>query len=276
MAEIQYDVWQDSGIGPTAFFQMKNAPFPHPSRAEGHTYQDKFFPADLHYSDNTVAIYLPAAFDGSEKVNLLYYFHGWGNNVQKALAEFEIREMLARSGRNAALVFPEGPRNASDSTLGKLEDENGIRNLTDEVLETLRREEKIGATAELGAVILSGHSGAYRGIAFSLHRGGLNDHITEVFLLDASYANLDYFVEWMLGADDRRLLSIFTKHLGGDNAWMMSKLSAADVPYYLRLDGEHATAELAENRLSFIYTTKRDHNQAVSILEEFLKASTLP
>lgn len=276
MAEIQYNVWQESEIGTTAFFRMENAPFPHASRAEGYTYQETFFPADLHYSDNTVAIYLPTGFDASERVHLLYYFHGWGNNVAQSFEQYQLREMVARSGRNVALVFPQGPRNASDSTLGKLEEENGIRNLTDEVLETLRREEKIGATADLGTVVLSGHSGAYRGMAFSLHRGGLNDHIREVLLLDASYANLDYFVEWMLGGDDRRLLSIFTEHLGGDNAWMMSKLAAAEVPYYLRLDGEHTTAELAQNRLCFVYTTKRDHNQAVDILEEFLRASTLP
>ena len=39
--------------------QFVTAPFPHPSRAEGHKYQDRFFPVDKHYSDSTVAIFIP-------------------------------------------------------------------------------------------------------------------------------------------------------------------------------------------------------------------------
>ena len=39
--------------------QLTSAPFPHPKRAEGHKYQGKVYSAKEHYSDNTVAIFIP-------------------------------------------------------------------------------------------------------------------------------------------------------------------------------------------------------------------------
>ena len=41
--------------------QLPSAPFPHPKRADGHKYQSQDFPAKEHYSDNTVAIFIPSS-----------------------------------------------------------------------------------------------------------------------------------------------------------------------------------------------------------------------
>lgn len=264
--------WEEGPLGRTAIVPMENAPYPHESRAEGYTYQETFFSAEEHYSDSSVALFIPKGYTPGDTVDLLYYFHGWGNNVEKSLDQYRLREMVVASGKNVILVFPEGPRNASDSGLGKLEDPEGLKNLTDEVLKTLKDS---GATTsdQLGSVILSGHSGAYRGIAFSLHQGGLDDYITDVYLLDASYANLDYFIEWMMKGGNRRLRSIFTDHLAADNTAMMAALSRAEIPFEVRLDTEIEEGLLERAAFVFVYTKERDHNQAVEILELFLATS---
>ena len=51
-----------AGSGQLIVTQLTSAPFPHPKRAEGHTYQKKLYPAAEHYSDNTVAIFIPKGF----------------------------------------------------------------------------------------------------------------------------------------------------------------------------------------------------------------------
>jgi hypothetical protein len=41
---------------------LASAPFPHPQRAQGHKYKDQFYPAAEHYSNDTVAIFIPKGF----------------------------------------------------------------------------------------------------------------------------------------------------------------------------------------------------------------------
>ena len=94
--------------------------FPHEKRAKGHTYEGKTYPADVHYSDRTVAIFVPKGFRAGRATNLVFYFHGWRNNVDDTFAQFRVAEQLAASGVNAVLVLPEGAKNAPDSFGGKL------------------------------------------------------------------------------------------------------------------------------------------------------------
>lgn len=270
--------WQQDDLGALGFFEMENAPFPHESRAGGHTYREQHFPADAHYSDSTVALFLPAGYEPGPKVDLLFYFHGWGNNVRQSLGQFRLREQVLASGKNVILVFPQGPKDASDSTLGKLEEEGGLARLAEEALATLRDGGMVPAGAALGRVVLSGHSGAYRGIAHGLHHGGLDEHITDVLLLDASYANLDWIAGWHIAdPENRRLLSVFTDHLAPENTRLMAMLSSAGLPFLVRSD-DGASPErdlLGAARAFFLHTDQRDHNGAVELLEPFLASTTL-
>src|SRR5712671_2658191 len=95
--------------------------FPHEKRAQGHTSEGKLYPADLHYSDRTVAIFVPKGFRPGSATDLVFYFHGWRNNVDDTFAQFRVAEQIAASGVNAVLVLAEGPKNAPDSFGGKLE-----------------------------------------------------------------------------------------------------------------------------------------------------------
>ncbi len=266
--------WVSDELGEVATFSMESAPFPHESRANGHKYGDQVFSVEEHYSDSSVALIIPKDYTPQEKTDLVFYFHGWGNNIAKATEEFHLREMLNESGKNVILVFPEGPKNASDSRLGKIEDENGMKNLVDEVMKTLGAEGKT-PNADVGKVILSGHSGAYRGIAHAMYHGGIEDHLSEVFLLDASYGNLDYIADWAVNNKTGKLRSIFTEHLREENQTIMNDLVGKSTAFAFVSDSELDDKVLQENRNVFVFTTVRDHNQSVERFAIFLKNSGL-
>src|SRR6476660_9398700 len=171
--------WEKSEDGETAFVPMKSAPFPHESREKGFVYNKVTIPREPHYTDSTVGLFIPRGFHSTPKTNVLVYLHGWSNNVRKAIAEYKLREQISASSQNIILIFPEGPRDATDSGCGKLEDKNGLKHLVEESLARLRAAGKIDQ-AKIGHVLLAGHSGAYLGLACCADHGGLDTELTGV------------------------------------------------------------------------------------------------
>src|SRR5262249_2052502 len=122
--------------GALVLAHLDSAPFPHASRAEGHTYKNEFFSAKEHYSDNTVAIFVHKKFHGGDNVDFIVHFHGWRNNVAGTLQRYQLIEQLIASQRNAILVVPEGPRDAADSGGGRLEDPGAFKTFMRDVEKT--------------------------------------------------------------------------------------------------------------------------------------------
>lgn len=181
--------------GRLIFAPFASAPFPHPDRANGHTYKGRHYPAKDHYSDNTVALFIPRGFRETGSVDFVIHFHGWNNTVSGTLTTFHLVEQLVASGKNAILVISEGPHRAPDSFGGKLEDPGGWKNFIAEVVATLRaRADFKNKDFDVGRIILSGHSGGYRVIAGILDRGGLPKNADEVWLFDALYGRTDSFL----------------------------------------------------------------------------------
>jgi hypothetical protein len=128
-------------------------------------------------------------------------------------------------------------------------------------------------STEPGSITITGHSGAYLGIAACLKHGGLSEHVNEVYLLDASYGRLGDITDWIIANPSARFGSIFTNHLADENVIMMSHLSRAGVPFSVRVD-DALDSESERERVLFLYTLGLDHNGAVSWLERFLRAGT--
>ncbi len=267
--------WERDDLGFTTIVPMRYAPYPHASREGGFKVGDKIFPRDPHYSDSSVAVFIPRHFRPSGPVHLLFYFHGHNNNIRRSLREFRLREQVVAGGKNVVLVFPEGPKNVGDSGGGKLEEKDGLKRLAEEVTEFLAAEGKVSERT-IGRVALAGHSGAYRVISFCVEQGGLEKHIAEVCLLDATYARLDAFVDWAARSREGRLFSIFTDHLAGENVYLMTRLRRRDLSYELMDEDDAADALLRSTRLLFVNTTKLTHDQTVQWLERWLRASSLP
>ncbi len=253
---------------------MKSAPYPHPSRDKGYVYNKVLIPREPHYTDSTVGLFIPRGYRRTPKVNVLVYLHGWSNNVRKALSEYKLREQIAASGQNIILVFPEGPRDATDSGCGKLEDQDGLKHLVVEALATLHSAGKIDR-AKIGHVLIAGHSGAYRGLACCADHGGLGAELAGVCLLDSSYGNLEMFVNWVEKHPTGRFFSIFTDHLSAQNVYLFTHMQKIDEHCALRIDQDATDELLARSRTLFLHTETLKHDETVRWLERWLRTRKL-
>jgi hypothetical protein len=258
--------------------QFVSAPFPHPSRAEGRKYQNEFFPADKHYADSTVAVFIPKDFRETGRVDFVVHFHGWRNTVAGTLQQYKLIEQLVASGKNAVLIVPEGPHDAPDSAGGKLEEPDGFKRFMDEVIATLRKRGVFKRDFVLGDIILSGHSGGYLVMSAIVDHGGLTPRVKEVWLFDALYAQGDKFLAWSQQPGGR-LVNIYTDN-GGTKVRteeMMTALKERGTNFLAATDREVTTSELRTNKFIFLHTDM-GHNDVLEkrkTFGEFLKTSFL-
>ncbi len=265
-------------LGRLIITNFASAPFPHPSRASGHAYKDKFFSAAEHYQDSSVALFVPKGFRPRRKVDFVVHFHGWGNNVTNALRQYQLPEQFAAAARNAILIVPQGPFDASDSFGGKLEDAGGFKRFIGEALETLRGNGIIDRS-EAGRIILSGHSGGYEVISGILARGGLTENIREVWLFDALYAKTERFALWF-DHHPGRFIDLYTEHGGtrDESEALMTALAGNGVPYFSADETNATPAALRDHHLVFLFS-ELPHDEVMQrrdTLRRFLETSFLP
>lgn len=266
-------------FGQLIITHMTNAPFPDPARAHGHWYHNQFFSKKDHYSDSTVAIFIPKNFRATDKVDFVVHFHGWRHTVAGTLPEYKLIDQFAASGKNAVLIVPQGPYDVPDSFGGKLENTNGFAKFMDEVMGILKSCDALGrANLEIGNIILSSHSGGYEVMAAIVDHGGLSDKIKEVWLFDSLYAGTKKFMTWQK-KENGRLLNIYTDHGGTEynTRDLMASLKTHGVPFFFSEDTNATPEELRTNKLVFLHTDMI-HNDVVAkrkTFEEFLKTSCL-
>ena len=259
-------------VGPFA-----SAPFPHPARAEGHKYKEEVFSAQDHYSDSTVAIFIPKGFRETGQIDFVVHFHGWRNHVENVLEHYKLIEQLVESGRNAVLIVPQGPRDAADSFGGKLEDPDGFKRFMDEVVKTLREKSALKQKSfRVGRIVLSGHSGGYGVISSILDHGGLTGPVREVWLFDALYGRTDKFLAWV-NRGEGRLIDIYTENGGTkeESERLMATLKQQEKPFLAARESDHP--DLRAQRLIFLYTDL-PHDAVVEkrqAFRDYLKTSCL-
>lgn len=255
------------------------APFPHPSRTNGYTYHNEFYSAREHYSDSTVAMFIPRHFRVTDHIDFVVHFHGWRHAVAGTLEEYKLIQQFADSGRNAILIVPQGPRMAPDSFGGKLEDTNGFKAFMAEAIDKLRASGALERTNfDIGNIILSGHSGGYHVMAAIVDHGGLSQNIREVWLFDALYGGTENFVAWQK-AENGRLLDIYTDHGGTkeETENLMASYKAAGTRFWSGEDTAVSKRALRGNKLVFMHSNMV-HDDVVArrrTFEQFMKTSCL-
>jgi predicted esterase len=254
----------DAQTGKTIRFATTHAMFPDSLRKNGHTYNGKVFDAETHYSDSSVLVYVPPGFSAKEKINLVFWFHGWGNNIDTACKQFQLTEQFEASGRNAVFVFPEGPKNASDSYGGKLEQPEVFQQLVKDVAGQLQENKFIKKKKfqlDQYDISLAGHSGAYRVISRIINRTPVN----EVILFDAMYGGNDAYIEW-LSVPEHRFINIYTKDGGTfDNSLLIAKTltDSLHVPLVSLKEEEVSENTLRSNNKIFMFSSK-GHNEVIT------------
>ncbi|HXU75384.1 MAG TPA: hypothetical protein VN794_02390 [Methylomirabilota bacterium] len=253
------------------------APFPHPARAEGHKYKEEVFSAQDHYSDSTVAIFIPKGFRETGQIDFVVHFHGWRNHVENVLDHYKLIEQLVESGRNAVLIVPQGPRDAADSFGGKLEDPDGFKRFMEEAVKILREKSALKRKSfRVGRIVLSGHSGGYGVISSILDHGGLTGQVREVWLFDALYGRTDKFLAW-INRGEGRLIDIYTENGGTkeETERLMATLKQQEKPFLAARESDHP--DLRAQRLIFLYTDL-PHDAVVEkrqAFRDYLKTSCL-
>jgi hypothetical protein len=263
--------------GKILYTQLSSAPFPHPRRAAGHSYGNRLYPADQHYNDRSVALFVPKGFRQTESVDIIVHLHGWWNNIDTVLKRYKLPQQVAESGKNVILVVPEGPRNAPDSFGGKFEDEGGFRKFVEDVVDFLFQNGTV-KTRAIGKVILTGHSGAYHGISYTLMRGGMPEKISEVYLFDALYGQTEKYAYW-IDHFKGKMVTIYTDSGGtkDETESLMEDLRGWGIPYCAKDEGALLPADIQNNRLVFIHSDL-EHDMVLHgrmEFREYLKASSL-
>lgn len=243
--------------------------FPDTGRAKGHQYDTVLYSAAEHYMDSSVMLVVPPGLTPGKKVDLIFWFHGWHNNIEAANIYYELSKQLEASNRNAVLVLAETAKNAPDSYGGKLEQHGVFTSLLRDVMEALKQGEVIPKNAASGNIVLAGHSGAYRVIANILQNGGME--VKEVFLFDALYAEVDKYMAWIDKDKHHHFVHWFTNKGGGTDIMtdtMTQQLRGQHIAYARIEEREATPAAIKDNRVLFIHSP-REHNVIINNPDDF-------
>ena len=238
--------------------------FPDTGRAKGHIYDNILYTAAEHYTDSSVLIIVPPQLKAGKAVDVVCWFHGWRNNIDSASVYFEVIKQLLASHRNAILILPETTKDAPDSYGGKLEQKGIFKQLLQDVLDKLKTEKVISKKTSAGNVVLAGHSGAFRVIAYILQNGGVE--VKQTILFDALYSQVDKFTNWVQANQWHQFIHLYTNKGGGTDevsGEMMQGLRARNIHFINPEEKEVNASMLQTNQIIFIHSLK-EHNDVIN------------
>lgn len=183
--------------GTTITLEIDNAPFPAPGAG---------------YRDSTVMLFIPRFFRADGGVQTVVHFHGYKTTAASAMERHQLREQLFDSKQNAVLVVPQLAFKAADISAGKLQKPGGFGRMLRDTLQTAASSaqvRKVTGDASLptrprvGTVCVSAHSGGYHAASNALKHGGVD--VSEAWLFDALYADVEVFKSWVLARRSKAL-----------------------------------------------------------------------
>jgi hypothetical protein len=237
--------------------------FPDTGRAKGHVYDSVLYTANEHYNDSTVLIIVPKNLDAKKTVDLVFWFHGWRNNVDNATVFYELTKQFIESNRNAVLVLAETARDAPDSYGGKLEKPGDFKALVGDVLMGLKDKELIPQNCAPGHILLGGHSGAYEVMAMIIKNGGMP--IDEAILFDSLYGKTEIFMDWIKADKNHRFIHLYTDHGGTleESRHMNQLLDQEKISYFMVEEKDLKPEMYDKYPLIYIHSLKQ-HNDIVN------------
>lgn len=167
-----------------------------------------------HYRDGWVLCHVPAHFDPGRAFAYLVYFHELQTDVLSSVRRHELTRQVDAAQRNVLLVAPQLATDAADSSPGKFSRDNAFRSFMDEVAQvlTLRLGRSHSKAVAAAPILLAAFSGGYKAVAYILDRGGANDRVRGVLLLDALYEDLEKFERWTAAhIEGAFLVSLYTR-----------------------------------------------------------------
>ncbi len=263
-----YTKAQDTSAFRLIHFTSSHTSFPDTGRAFGIMYDSVLYSSTEHYTDSTVLLVVPRRLDHTEKIDLIFWFHGWRNNIDTAAEFYKLTKQFIESGRNAVLVLAETARNAPDSYGGKLEQPGMFKALVLDIMNELKKN-GVDSKPEPSNILIAGHSGAFRVIAYILQNGQVP--VQEVFLFDALYGQTDKFLSWLNENPSHHFVHWYTNHGGGTDEMseiMMLQLKEQHSNFVLAEEGVISKKIIKNNRILFVHSP-REHNVIINDPDDF-------
>ena len=227
-------------------------------------YEGKTYSTQEHYSDSSAYIFVPDYFDQTKPYQFVFWFHGWGNNIDTALQQFKLKEQFYAAHLNAIFVFPEGPKNAPDSYGGKFEKADTFNYFMNDVIIFLSKEKCISTHVPFN-MIYAGHSGAYRVMSRLLLYSKYS--CNAILLFDALYGEQEKFAGYL---QEHPLLSCKMINIYTDNGGTVqnsidfaSNMKAWKWKYVLKEEDDFLKEDVKQNRIIFLHS-KMQHNDVVA------------
>ncbi len=196
------------------------------------------------FNDRRALLHIPQGFDANKPGVIVVFFHGHGANIADDVRDRQqVPEQISASGVNAVMVAPQFAVNAADSSAGKFWEKDGFKRFMDEAATKFAKlngdPRSARAFAKMPIVIVA-YSGGFGPTLSVLDRGGVNQRIRGIVLLDALYTGMDKFADWIATNRSAFFVSSYTPHTRGRNVELERLLDDKSISY---------SAELKPNRL---------------------------
>jgi hypothetical protein len=211
----------------------------------GHTnFRGRVLKEATVFNDRRALLHIPQGFDANKPGVIVVFFHGHGANLADDVRDRQqVPAQISASGVNAVMVAPQFAVNAADSSSGKFWEKDGFRRFMDESAAKFAKlsgdPKSARAFAKMPIVIVA-YSGGFGPTLSVLDRGGVDQRIRGIVLLDALYTGMDKFADWIAANRSSFFVSSYTPHTRGHNVELEGLLDDKSISY---------GSELRPNRL---------------------------
>ena len=243
----------------TSLVDFETAPFPYhgavpgsnrqfldagdPGRRGHVNFRGRMFLESKTFGDDRVLLHIPQGFDPNRPAVMVVFFHGHGATLERDVRDRQrLPDQISAAGLNAVLVAPQFAFDAADSSAGKFWEPDGFKHFLDETakkLASLYGDQRSAAAFANMPIVIVAYSGGFGPTLSVLSRGGAQARIRGLVLLDALYAGIDQFADWIEDNRSTFFVSSYTPHTAHHNADLEHELSERSVPYGTELRRNH-------------------------------------
>jgi hypothetical protein len=201
------------------------------------------------FSDDRVLLHIPPGFDPRRPAVMVVFFHGHGADLARDVRDRQqVPAQITAAGANAVMVAPQFAFDAADSSAGKFWEPNGFKRFLDEAAVKLARlygDPRSAAAFARMPIVIVAYSGGFGPTLSVLDRGGVRSRVRGIVLLDALYAGIDKFADWIADNRSTFFVSSYTPHTAHHNADLERLLGERSVPYGAELRHNHLQGMVA-------------------------------
>lgn len=202
-----------------------------------------------------VLIAVPPGYQLRERAEIVLHLHGHNYTDFGATylnQHFGLATGLAKSHRDAILIAPLSYGNCADFEQSLVDKAEHFKGFIDESM-TLLQEAKLTEKAEPKALVLTGHSGAYRSIAKILDSGVYADKLRELYVFDSTYGLADTFASFAAKPENRFWSAHADPAVVTVAQSIQLKLAERQVPFFTGQALKSVTSDtLDQNRIGFV------------------------